>query len=1347
MSSARLNLLPFDQLDAAQFEAFMLHFLGAGISLDVIESLPARENSATRTVATARYRLVRATLVGRKGQKQHGIDVLAYTETGAQWVFQCKHYPRTKFGTDLAREVVADANRDFPEASRYFLVLSRESSPPVEVRRIVEANPKWELWEPSELSIWFFKEISRKAQIDTIRRFFPATAAQLIAQLYPQQDVLLVSEEQFFELTDRPGAIFHHHAKLIGRDDALAALVAFAQASGPAAAILSARGGVGKTRLLRAFAERLAQSAPETAVLFLNPNPNPQANDDTLRAAEDGKSVVVFDDAHRAEILRNDIARTIVQKKGKLLLAARPQSVAALQAWLLDTGFSAAQSETVLTLQPLIRSELEQLAGAALDPVHRQYASTLAGLAQGCALVVTVAAELIKQKQLAIGEAIGSDEFRRTVFDRLTGRTLDSLGPDIDRRLARDSLYLLAILAPWTEQVLPLDKVARLLDCSERAFNHTLDRLKLAGLVIYTRNGLRVVPDLLADHLVRKACYESGDRLTSFAGEIQKLIAPEISCETGLLVIRNLAEAEGQQGDTEGLLVEPFWQSFRTQFAKADFFKRQKLIEAWAAFAVWQPNRSLELANDAIARTDAPPPDNPYGDIAAVFEITPSHERVLGAVPRLLEPIAIFHPEHRREALDLLWQLYRRNTRCDEKNPTGPLGAIGHVTSFDKHHCLDAPADVLVWLGDLLRNTDDARLLLHERSPALAVILKPMFECAIEITENHGPSISFGVKPLPATTTRQLRTDALKLVEELVLPAGEIAVLNVLGVLETAIEIPRPKWAQVPSQEWIDSWLADRKAALALLEKALRLQPPPRVTFRVRRILRSRLVHGRIDPLEPDCVRVLATIADTPELRLTRVLLSNRWSEFVHHLPLQERKALLKEDHALAAWNQLADSVASRLVADFPAGRALFSELDRLSADFTTVGEPLDFSELLAALARVAPDLALAVFDTAIDRQTSVIDRSVVRLFPEGFHLPEPNAKERVRRVLEQSNPVRCSAMLSWLQWVGSGTLDPDIIESVTHWATRLDDKILPQIVHFFSWPDSRTAELQTAILNHMPLASLSSQTLAILSRTLDTWHDPKTARSLPAAFVIRAISEFHRLDDIDTEHQPSIAPVLAAQEPRRFFEMLVRRIREAPARRTKSRNFFPFPFGYVLPLTNLPNDPDYPSLARELMATIRSAAPVEVHQWEILFQWAVLLVSPLGLELLTKWLDETTTAAELERLFQCLKFEGSRLIFEHPDFVRRALIQASHIAPSQFNELRLELAFTASPSIRGFTNHKLDPEYSYYREEAAKATSVHAGDPELAAFYREIVRIEDAEAASMRREAAAEADAEWTYN
>jgi hypothetical protein len=100
-------------------------------------------------------------------------------------------------------------------------------------------------------------------------------------------------------------------------------------------------------------------------------------------------------------------------------------------------------------------------------------------------------------------------------------------------------------------------------------------------------------------------------------------------------------------------------------------------------------------------------------------------------------------------------------------------------------------------------------------------------------------------------------------------------------------------------------------------------------------------------------------------------------------------------------------------------------------------------------------------------------------------------------------------------------------------------------------------------------------------------------------------------------------------------------------------------------------------------------------------------------------------------------------IIFREPDFVRAILRRIRQIAPSDFEMLQSHLGTTAAPSIRGYTGHQLEPEFRYYREEAAKAVAIHEKDADLASFYRAIMRIEDMDAARHQREAELD-EAEW---
>src|SRR5882724_8279701 len=117
MNRLRQGMLPLEDLDAVQFEAFVLQFLAANISLAVIE--PSQDGNQ-KTSKAVRYQIATASLYGASGPGgQRGIDIRAVTETGAEWVFQCKHYEST-FDSTKTEKAVAKAETEYPTAARYF---------------------------------------------------------------------------------------------------------------------------------------------------------------------------------------------------------------------------------------------------------------------------------------------------------------------------------------------------------------------------------------------------------------------------------------------------------------------------------------------------------------------------------------------------------------------------------------------------------------------------------------------------------------------------------------------------------------------------------------------------------------------------------------------------------------------------------------------------------------------------------------------------------------------------------------------------------------------------------------------------------------------------------------------------------------------------------------------------------------------------------------------------------------------------------------------------------------------------------------------------------------------------
>lgn len=1317
MNRLRQGLLPLDDLDAAQFEAFVLQFLASGISLAVIES---SQDGDEKTSKSARYEIATASLYGASGPDgQLGIDIRAVTSTGAEWVFQCKHYA-SAFNLAKAKNAVAKAEQEYPTAARYFLVLSGEPVPAV--RTFVDPRPKWQLWGISELSVKFFNEVPRAKQIEILRRVFPQSSDALIARLYPHHDDLLITAEQFFAPWLKENRLFNHHAKLVGREQSLQLLHDFVADPELQACILTAPGGVGKTRLLRAFGDTFSDRHPTQKLFFVDPFASQGVGSDVLRAAAKRELVVVQDDAHRTETLRDDVAAAVIEKNGKLLLSTRPQAIEELRAWLTRAGAEHARIK-VIELPVLPRNDLVALAWETLPPAKRTNAEPIVERAHGSPLIVSVAARLVAEGKFT--DFLTSEDFQRTVFDRFEEEGFSRVAAEGQEMLVRDTLRLIAVLAPWKQESVSIDVITEILGCTAREFQDNFERLRAAGLLVLTREGWRVVPDLFADHLVYRGCYGNDGQLTSFARHLQATL---VSVATGT-VLRNLAEAEWQaqlNGTQIESLLDPFWQRIQTQFAESDFFTRSQVIKEWARFGVLQPQRSMRLARLAIGLTEAPAPSNIFYAASSLH----THGQVLGELSALLEPIAVYQPTYRTAALDLLWELHRLRQKFDEHARNDPLNAIGKVAKFQVRHPIETPLAVVEWLAGKLQGVD-APTICDQSSPALAVILKPIFEHDVEDNYTEKNTFHFRTWAINVRPTRKVRSRALEVLDALVIPRGEIASLNALAVLIAAIDIVRRKFKSDVEDEVQAEWLPDRRAGLALIEKVLKSTSSPRVIHKIDVMLKH---HAYRDPqadFKADCNRVRAMIPDTVDTRLARVLLSNAYEEFFHNSPREEgeTKDQLRESERL--WEAFTTKVANEFLALHSSPPNVIAAAESLATDYERAGMPAQFSDLFVGVARVNAAVAADCIDLILSKTESRLDYWWTALFATHRKFPDRRLTDWTCSVLRSNNVLRWRALHNSLRWVGVGELTPKVYAEVADWAKRLDDSVLKEALFSFHWTGFRGKPLDNAILENLDLTKFSDENLLLLANALEKIKYVEKGE-LPPTLVksfLDSLAHVTRLDKFD-EH--GFLQYVADREPLAFYRMLLARV-AVGASRTED-GFLPISYRPEYCLVKLPETPGYSQLAQDLFTELRQSDEKSRHWWQQLFQIAVLRVSPIGLEMIRSWTDSVRDASDLESLIDILKFDGSMYIFEQPELTKKILQQIQRFALLEVDRFNWDLAQTASPQMRGYTNHQLDPEHRYYREEAAKAAEIHSTDPELGPFYREIVRAEDADAARNHR-------------
>jgi hypothetical protein len=167
------------------------------------------------------------------------------------------------------------------------------------------------------------------------------------------------------------------------------------------------------------------------------------------------------------------------------------------------------------------------LALQALGPEYAHLAEHLAAATADCPLVAVVGGQLLAQRALPPELLETETEFRQTVLDRFRDEMLGRLGDDVDADIARETLVLISALGPVSVRSdMTIDRMAEDLGVQSHALRTLLSQLVEAGVLIERGRLRRIVPDVLADHILHRACIDKRGDPTARADAGHRCRAP-----------------------------------------------------------------------------------------------------------------------------------------------------------------------------------------------------------------------------------------------------------------------------------------------------------------------------------------------------------------------------------------------------------------------------------------------------------------------------------------------------------------------------------------------------------------------------------------------------------------------------------------------------------------------------------------------------------------------------------------------------------------------------------------------------------------------------------------------------
>lgn len=740
-----------------------------------------------------------AHLYGVQGDDQEGIDIHADLEDGRIRTIQCRRV--AKFGKPQADKTIEDTTY---KADEHWIWTTCPMTAPA--RRAIEAAPKFTGWDIEQLSSKV-RELPREATRWLIEDHLGEAERRRV--LGPNAALTVAPAISWFARQDGDPRFLPTDQPLQNRTMELTALRGCLDAEDVLCVILVGRGGIGKTRLLRA----LAESLPERRILVLRGGIEVGATlgSELPLAPFD----VLIDDAHQRQELPAVLATLLDQDELQtIVLATRPQGVEPLRAALSARGLSPSAIRVLDPLGALDDEAAERLAEVALDAGHQRFAASLADATNDSPAVLVMAGQVISAGGVEAEALIASPTMRSEVLAQYSDEQLGRVDPAVDPATAARVLSLVAAVQPVDPHAALIPTwIAQQTGDDAAAVADALAALKRADLLHGSKHRQRVAPDVLADYLVYRQCVDEAGQPNGRAEQLVDAAPLEL---LGQLMV-NLAALDWQLGRVgEPRILDAACARLGERIKSSRAWQRERLLEPLVASAPYLAPWVISLARELL--------DNP----AREEELLGDHVVTDGDARRPLVQMlagAGLDPEQTAAAIRLLWEIGADIDAEQSRAGGDPIGEVKRLGEYRRplHY-----AETLLGVVESL-SADPMEAEAHRHLP---------IEMAGGLTAREGmttqsagrAAIRLGSYFVNAEATSDLRNRLRGLLVRLCLEGGERTRPAAAALLGEMLRQPRGYFGRPAPAEALKQWIPEQLAIVEDMRAILEASTDPLVT-------------------------------------------------------------------------------------------------------------------------------------------------------------------------------------------------------------------------------------------------------------------------------------------------------------------------------------------------------------------------------------------------------------------------------------------------------------------------------------------------------------------------------------
>ena len=946
---------------------------------------------------------------GRRGSKQKGIDIFADVDNGERWAFQCRQWK--KFTKSDATKAIQETRY---KADRFILTLSRQATSGV--RDACDGHASWDVWDVGDISRKV-RELGMHAGARLVETHFGASWRKEFLGL--QGLASFVTPDEFFQPLLNNSALFNHTWELVGRSDHLRQAHEFVESPDQKVAILVGRGGIGKSKILHTIAETFDGEHKGVSLWF---------TDEGVPLTQDGADhlpfepcVIIVDDAHR----RSDLPTLLALSRQrphvtKLILSCRPQSIDYVRSLLTQGGFDAQDVFALPDVRELSRREVTELGCQALGTEFSNLSEQLAAATWDCPLVTVVGGQLVAQKAIAPELLERDEDFRLTVLTHFQDILVGEVGDRIDTSLRRSLMDLISAVQPVRlDNERTLEGEAEFLGIERPTLLRSLDILEEAGVLLRRGNTLRIVPDVLADHILHEASVTSQGRSTGYADRVFDKFRPLCPGE----VLRNLSELDWRlrwSGAPASELLSGVWQKIEHEFKAATNLERFTILKLLEDVALNLPDKTLALVEYAMRSPTFKTTDDEWPQ---VYEFT--HSDVLRQLPTLLRRIS-YILTYLPRCCQLLWELGRDDDRNLNPHPDHAMRVLADLGSYDIGKPLAVNHGVLDAIEHLIEASGS-----HGHVHSLLDVIDPMMAKTGHSTYSEGHRLVIRSFVLKKESVKSIRERCISLIVRC-LSSNHLRVsLRAVESLEVPLREPMGEYDHEVSDEDREQWRSEQLEILDHIAGLVRRSTEPVALLRIKGVLWWHRKYGPSDKVRDRADAIVASMPESFELRLTQELMNalrmDDWKPddsgdggYRRH---QERIEQTRRDFAAEFLGLSGDETTAY---------GILTDRIQTMADAGVQHHP---ELLLGVLAHSDPEFAAGLCDIVIDDPNGPLAPFLQPLLSNVRIWNAERARAISRQALGRGTNILCSSLAASYQsrgWAASATAqDIDHIETL----------------------------------------------------------------------------------------------------------------------------------------------------------------------------------------------------------------------------------------------------------------------------------------------------------------------------